>query len=80
LEARLLTVDPVAARLYACRVAESVMHHYTERYPGDDSCARVLAADRRFAAGTLSEWGRRRAATAARKMEIRAEGDTGCFS
>jgi len=68
------------ALLHACQVAETVVHHYTERYPGDQGCTKAIAAARRFANGTISEWGRRRASTASRKMVNRTDDDAGCFS
>lgn len=80
LEGLLADADPAVARLYACTVAETVMHHFTARYPGDDGCARAIAGARRLANGALSEWGRRRVSAASRKILTRAGDDAGCFN
>ena len=79
LEALLAQADPTTARLYACEVAATVVHHYMARYPGDGGCVRAILAARRFAQGPLSDWGRKRASTAARKMVSRADDDAGSF-
>ena len=80
LEALLAQADPTMARLHACEAAATVVHHFTERYPGDEGCTKVIAAARRFAQGSMSEWGRKRASTAARKLVTRAGEDAGSFN
>jgi len=42
-------------RLYACEVAERVLHHYAAAYPGDSRPAVALEVARRYARGQAGE-------------------------